>query len=406
MLTSEELSEALDRLAEKFENNLQPSPDCDARGWGQFLDNPRSQQVGPYGTCAGLIVLTLAGRGKSFPVTEAQKLLDCWWGQRDNPADKAHSLYVQTLRLAFQHLAVRLSTIASTDHTVWELRKALLDRLLPSELWGNYWTNEQTHDATPRAFPSSLAVLSFAMMSEDSRDTDKRVLTATEKLETKFTLSSGLSLLERVAIATALIATNGSALKGKVRRRVGRLARSLHGDLNAQGTYFFDFEFLPNTQNRVDGRDYFIVSPEILLAVAGFQVGAPPSLRLMAERTVELLNNNLKQNDHAYKPNVGPRISTMDQAWAALLLYVARSKHKSPSRFSKIVYGLLRSRKDNWFTGKFLPAFSTLAMIALNVLARDAGLALQIFSALGLSVTSSIYGPRYFRKLLPGREDI
>jgi hypothetical protein len=396
----------MDRLATRFEADIQPgTAECGAQGWGQFLDNPKSHlQVGPYGTAAGLIVLALAERGQGVPVTEAQKLLACWWALRDDPTKQEHRLYVQTLRLALQYMAFRFSA-PNPPPAMLEIKEALLGRVLPAGMWGNYWTSAKAQDHTPRIFPTSIVVLSFALMTDTKSKLDDRIRDAADQLESKFTISSGLSLLERAAIAAALIAARGQKLNGKILRKIDRLARSFQGDLTRQETYFFDFEFLPDSQNRRYSRDYFIVSPQILLAIAGFQSGAPSSLRLMAERTVEILTNNLKQNGNVYKPNEGSRISTIDQAWTAILFSAAASKHKPPTRFSKVVYSLLRRREETWWTGTFLPAFATLFVVGFNVVFRDAGLASRIISALALSVVSSLYGSKYFRKLLPGGED-
>jgi hypothetical protein len=179
----------------------------------------------------------------------------------------------------------------------------------------------------------------------------------------------------------------------------------LSGDLNRQETYWFDFEFLPDSKKRIYSRDYFIVSPEMLLAIAGFQSGAPSSLRLMAERSVDALVSNLRLNGNVYKPSEGARISTIDQAWAAMLLSAAASRHEPPNVLSKLKYEFLRNRKDNWFTGKFLPVFSPPFVVAANVVLSGAGLTTRIFSALALSMVLSLYGPRYLRRLLPGGED-
>ena len=405
MLTAEELKEALDRLAGRFEENIQAENECHAEGWGQFLDNPKAHlQVGPYGTSAGLIVLALAGRGQSNPVLQAQNLLNCWWALRDDPNNQAHRLYVQTLRLALQHMALRLSAANPDDAVVTAHREAMLSRVLPAGLWGNYWTSGTKHDPTPRIFPSAMVALSCTLLCDPTQRLDDRIRRAVDQLESKFT-TSGLSLLDRTAIAAAVVTTKGRSMSGKVTRRNARLARSLPGNLSRQETYFFDFEFLPDAKNRIYSRDYFIVSPEVLLAIAGFQSGAPSSLRLMAERTLEALKSNLKQSGNVYKPSESSRVSTIDQSWAAILLSAATSKHEPPNRLSKLKYSLLRSRKDNWFTGKFLPTFIPPVMVISNVVLSSGGLATRIVSALALSMALSLYGPRYLRRLLPGGED-
>ena len=86
MVEVAELNDLLDRLARRFEDADQAyDAENDARGWGQFLDAPkRHSQIGPYGTSAGIIVLSLAGRGQSVLTRQATALLCRWWKRREN----------------------------------------------------------------------------------------------------------------------------------------------------------------------------------------------------------------------------------------------------------------------------------------------------------------------------------
>lgn len=88
MIDSKEIASLLDRLANGFENaaerpSNEDSEPTEAVGWGQFLDAPKQhQQVGMYGTCAGIIVLAVAGRGDNPLSRKAVTLMDYWWNSR------------------------------------------------------------------------------------------------------------------------------------------------------------------------------------------------------------------------------------------------------------------------------------------------------------------------------------
>jgi hypothetical protein len=403
-MDSAELTERLDSLARRFEDNSETAPDTDFIGWGQFLDvQKKYQQLGPYGTGAGLIVLALADRGQSRPIVKAQELLNYWWGRRNDPNDRSHRQYIQTLRVAFQHLALRLSGTPATDSHLLETRRVLLDRVLPSGFWGNYWTTSQVHDSTPRIFPTAMCILSFALMRPDGEPLDERILAAVGKLELRLQTARNLSLLEMAAMIAALLSAKRGSLQRKTKRKIRRIARRIVPELTDQASYFFDFESLPDSAGRIYSRDYFIISPEILLAIAGFQPGAPGTLRLMAERTTTLLNQNLEENDNAYRPTESSRTSTMDQAWTAILLASPLEGYKSPGVLSHTWYWLSRERKDNVVTGTVLPIFAVTIVTVANLILKDADLLSKTVSAVALLIVSSLYGPRVFLRLFPWR---
>src|SRR5438876_10298368 len=103
-------------MARRFEDATQfHDSRPDARGWGQFLDAPKHhKQIGLYGTSAGVLVLALAGRGKNAVSDAAISLLKHWWDARETE-EYGRGRFVQTLRLAFLNLAVRLSGTDGSD---------------------------------------------------------------------------------------------------------------------------------------------------------------------------------------------------------------------------------------------------------------------------------------------------
>src|SRR6266567_6151895 len=130
MITQQEISVFIDGLARKFDNrpHLPEKKDelPDTTGWGQFLDGPPQQtQIGPYGTCSGLIVRALAGRGRDQLEEHAGKLLSLWWDRRKSKEEE-RKLFSQTTRVGMLLLALRVANLESTSATLQEVREYLL----------------------------------------------------------------------------------------------------------------------------------------------------------------------------------------------------------------------------------------------------------------------------------------
>lgn len=406
MVEVADLKDLLDRLARRFEDAAQASEEArDGRGWGQFLDAPkRHRQVGPYGTSAGIIVLSLADRGQSVLTRQATALLCHWWKRRKDDA-YAHQRFVQTTRLAFLNLALRLSGVPDTDGTRAEVEKALIERLLPSGMWGNYWISNSICDPTPRLFPSAIALLSFTLLRDAPLPTSEKVISVAARLEEKLSLSRRLPLLEAAAASAAILSAKGTSISRSAISRVADNALSSRPGLGERGVYFYDYEYSPDEQGEaLFGRDYFFIPTEILLGIAGFQPGAPSGARLMGEVVRSALADNLRQNEDAYRPAEGERLSCVDQAWAAILLKLSSLGQKPPSVRAKLCYALLRRRREGWFMSRAFPALSMLVVTAFNALLKDAGPLSNVLAALATLIIGGLYGAPVLRRLIPGRE--
>lgn len=412
MTKAGEIVELLDILARRFENAEQRDPQlrggkviAGTCGWGQFLDASKlHRQVGPYGTSAGLLVLGLAGRGPSALTQQASKLLRHWWDNQ-NADEYAHERLVQTVRLAFLNLAMRLSGLPECVTISIEIERALAQRLLPAGMWGNFWINERNHDASPRVFPSAISLLSFSLLREDPSSAGPAVLQVADRLEDKLLSSKSLSMLEVYAASAAIMATKRALVSRRAQWRLSGIARESRHGFGERPAYFYDYEYSPGTAGHTRfGRDYFIISAEILLGIAGFQPGAPSALRLRAESSLRTLIENIRLNQGAYRPEGVERLHSKEQAWAAILLKVSSDQYQPPGRPARILYALLRERRGNWFWNNVFPVGSLLLMTALNVVAQQAGLLVSVVGAVGLAVISALFGSKYVRKLFPGRE--
>lgn len=404
MLVKEgDINDLLDRLAQRFESGVQTVDDCPGlRGWGQFLDAPKlHRQVGPYGTSAGLIVLTLAGRGTGTLTQQARSLLENWWkNYREAPTSYVLPRFIQNPRVAFLNLALGLAAISDDDLTRKDVEKTLLDRILSSGMWGDYWFSDRLHDQTPRPFCSAIALLSFTLLRNHQRPPHEKLENVAKLLEEKLMGPRHLPLLHSAALAAAILTTRKTLVNRNTVSKLTDIAMGGPRGLGERAAYFYDYEYISDTERKEKfGRDYFFAPPDVLIAIAGFQSGVPPELRFLAETIVLDLINNMNDNAGAYRPGTGERLSSVDQAWAALLLKTCYPRSLPATTRARVVYELRRRRPGNWLTNTGLPVFSMLVVTLGNVIFKDAGLVFSGFAAIAALVIGGLYGPRVFRRL-------
>jgi hypothetical protein len=399
-----EINVVLDRLAQRFENAEQPAEGVPtACGWGQFLDDPKAhRQTGPYGTSAGLIVSALAGRGTAA-LQRVAPLVTFWWKQWEGGGAEGRRLFCQTPRLAFFYLGLRLSHILDDDGVCAAVREELLRRTLPSGMWGNYWTAANVLDQTPRLFCSSMVVLSLTLLENASPDLLGRLEAAIRAIEDSLIGNKDIPLLHAAAASAAILSVRGGAVSPQVKRRIRHVAWSTRANLGDLGVYFYDYQFATGSGSTEFGRDYFIVPSELLVGIAGLQRGAPVALRERAETAAKALLTSIRTNNGAYRSDPEQRISSKNQAWAALLLYSSIAPPTSSGALARIAYELRKERNGNWFTEVVFPLFSLCAITAEIVLFRDAGALVNVFTGIGGIIIGGLYGSTLLRNLFPGR---
>jgi hypothetical protein len=273
-------------------------------------------------------------------------------------------------------------------------------------MWGDYWISDSLHDSTPRLFPSAIALLSFALLRDKSLPVDEALIRVADKIEERLIGSKRLPMLHVAAASAAILATKGESIGSKTRARIADIAYSSHPKPNLAdlSVYFYEYQN-PDMKRQIRfGRDYFIVPTEMLVAISGFQSGAPGGLRQRSEAILNSLIKNLQENDGAYRPDAEQRISSKNQAWAALLLKVSSSEHKPIGLIARAWYCLGRPRPENWLTNKVLPAVSMIMVTLGSVFLKDAGPLVRAIVAVSVLIIGGLYGPTIFRRFFPGRE--
>ena len=382
---------ALDLLAQRFENRFVAFPGApNCVGWGQFLDGPQDHaQLGLYGTCAGMMVRALAGRQRDALHQQATNLLRHWWGQ---PDARTASKLTQIPRLAFLHLALRVAGEAGFAD---EVAQRLRAELLPGGLYADVSVAEAP-GGTPRVLPTGMTLASFALRRGREAQRNNWCCELANRLGELLPGHERLSLLE-FALGTLGVVSESSRIPQPLKRRLRTIANRGPLPLEDFGVYFLEY------RDRQDGaaprRDYFIAPTTLVLGLSGLSKNAPGALRVRSDEIVDAVVKNVEKNQ-AFVPGTGDRISSKNQAWAALLLGT-RADGSLPL-FGRVWYALRKYRRDNWFTGALLPLIGYMVATVGAVYTEGA---LKAIPAMGGLVMGGIYPiKRVFDRIL-GRSD-
>jgi hypothetical protein len=212
-----------------------------------------------------------------------------------------------------------------------------------------------------------------------------------------------LPLLHTAAGIAALLAFRTGQISPGLRKFIRRVAWSTHRSLSDLGVYFYDFAHSRPNGEVESGRDYFIVPSEILLAIAGMLKGAPLPLRQRAETTVAQLSDNINANNGVYRSDPEQRLSSKNQAWAALLLHLAAANRPAYTGLARVWYELRREQKGNWFSELIFPLFSIVAITTEIVMFSGLGPPVTVMTGIGGLIISALYGSALIKKWFPGR---
>lgn len=392
-----ELKDLLEKMAVRFEKaKIADSEYPGTYGWGQFLDVAKeNDQIGPYGTCGGVIVLSLAsGKENNKTLEKAKNLLIAFWEKKRS--DKSYfKRFFQTLRVASLAYSLRVVPCSVNKMVTGEIQQ-FFNQSVSNGSWGNYWCSEELKDELPSIFCTSIVLLSYKLFSQDEEnninfdDTNKY-------LKSKLSLKNSLNSCEEAASLAAYFSNNSKCKNKNIIKRAKKIARKYDIDLTLRAPYFFDFEFFKKDGSKKHGRDYYFLPISIVHAIAGFQDSAPIELRIFAERILRRVVSNLCDNDGLFisSKSSAVRIDTFEQAWVATLLKLAiRCKDKEHVKYN-IKYSLFRVRKDFWLPDT-LKGFCFVFAICVNAMNEND--AVKWLAALCL-VLATFIGESIIRKV-------
>lgn len=421
MITPPQIRVLLDGLARRFENRPQTDtefPQLGAVGWGQFLDGtPSHNQVGPYGTCSGIITRALAHRGADNLDQAVDPLLEKWWEKRDAPK----TFLGHTIRLAMFHLAVRLKADTRLSPLQKSIETALLEQVRPDGMWGNFFMPGDIEDPSPRLIATSLAVLSFTLFRPATEPCPEILPKAIERLEDRILGTENLPRLHLAIASAAITSIPGHPPSSRARSKINKLAYATQVSLPELGVHFYDYEFAdPETQDADSkhkfGRDYLIVPIEVVLGIAGYQPNAPLYLRYRAETTLNLLVKNLQGFDGFYRPDNEQRISSMNQCWVAMYLALAERGEETGRPFVRSLkglpprwtYALIRQRPDKFWLDSLMLTLCGVSILGAGLLPSDGASFLYLFSiklcaAILTFIAGRLYAPVFLKHIFMER---
>ena len=376
------------------------------RGWGQFLDGPKEHpQVGPYGVCSGIIVRSLAGREHKGPEQRALHVLFEMLNRYQDGEPTTQRFFTQNLRLAYLCLALRLAgppaaTLAASAE------EELLSRLLPGGTWGDWWINKDIYDPTPRPFVTSIVLLCLLLFSGERDRGPASTLGGTLRRSTEFLAKALKDIPDWPPLpkAAALAALGAARYREpNVYRQVNSLLVAPPAVTSDLGVYFYDYQFLQPGGGHHYSRDYFIVPIELLIAIVGLLPNARVNARLHALTTIDHVKSTVVANNGAYRSLSEQRLSTKNQAWAAIALKLGTSDVHVPFSGQRVLWFLTKPR-TNQYVDRWFPVAALILTAGLGaIVTPDAGSTATITRALALLVIGGLYAPTVFRQLLRGR---
>ncbi len=398
------LHACLDRMAERVDNAEQSYDDVpDGRGWGQFLDGPKDhRQVGPYGVCSGVIVRSLAGREHKGPEQTALHVLFELYQRHEAGNPRERKYFAQTLRLAYLCLALRLAGSSAAD-VAERAQEELLARVLPNGSWGDWWIDNRNYDQTPSVFVTSIVLLCLLLFARNGGGGRANALQqSVEYLAQKLVEVPEWSPLPAAAALAALAAAR--CKRAAVTKQANSLLGAQATVTSDLGVYFYDFQFLGEGGALSHSRDYFIIPIELLIVIVGLLPGARVNARLHALTTIDGVKSIVIRNEGAYRSSPEQRLSTKNQAWAAIALKLATYDLDPPLKGQRLLWNLTKPRA-NRYVDKWMPPLALLFTTALAALSpANATPTNRVFRALALLVIGGLYAaPATFRQLIRGR---
>ncbi len=349
----------LSRMAVQFRNDRQAPA-----GWGQFLNLPRQHhQVGPYGTAAGLIVLSLASPELEL-LPEEKILLHEFWEDWKTKYNRCGRKFVQNIRLAFLYLALRLSGHDDLNQLTQEIEAELRHRQLTNHLWGNWFLSDTDKDYSESIFVSAIVVLAFSLPKDHYCDIPGEIVQAAKALQERAVTDKNLSESELMSsLAAAVWALPQREIQESVRNKIRRHAGSSEV-LYRQRLQFFDFQYL-SEGNRKFGRDYFVVPGGVFESLMIRNRYCSYVDLLAREHILEHFLNTLEDNQAKYVIRGESLAATVNQAWVGLALHVGRLDRvvAIPIQYHLIDW-LRKPRPDTIFWRLVMPIGAALVFIS------------------------------------------
>ncbi|TCP85036.1 hypothetical protein C8J31_1072 [Rhizobium sp. PP-CC-2G-626] len=308
----ETLKDRLRLIGAEVQKNPRINPDNRGEtGWGQFIDAPpHSNQIGPYGTCAALLLISLTHPTAKVPDTATAQLKAFW-----HPSTK---LYKQTVRLAFLVLcfakSADLTLCRLRDEAIAELKK----RQQPDGGWSDAIAEEAVHP-TSKLDATAWVLLALHRVSPS----DQVAIQGAKFIESQISEDENSSSVSPIAVAAALSVLPTRERSKKLCRRAFSIMKTSEPN-REEHISFFDYAETNNGKMRMS-RDYlcFPAFYATALIVAEMQKVSGPVSYLKVSwhrlRVIERLLLIVPSGGALYRLPGAQFAATVDQALIALV---------------------------------------------------------------------------------------
>jgi hypothetical protein len=316
MLTDAKIHSALKKLADSFLKEQRPvEGPLGFKGWGQFIGQTNRNQVGLYGTSAGLICVSLAYGQSRIPAPVVDYLASIW-NERNVPGTRGARDFALTTRRAFFLMALRQSKHPKLQAIVSEADRELRERILADGLLVGWQVDNSTKAATGNETATCVAVLSYALTGKKSDippEIQRAAAVLQERLEGAPSSNSGL---RKFVLCSLCLALDQSNLRARTKQWISK--SKITTDTRGQDTLdFWDYDYRVS-DGLASRRDYLHVpadAVDILLAsgLCGGKRQRRSALGLANEAADSFIDSGFYYGGRE-------RATSLSQAWIALAL--------------------------------------------------------------------------------------
>lgn len=358
----DELKASLAHLGNDLTSALRVSPENDQHaGWGQFLNaEGHKEQIGPYGTSAGLLYRQIAIDNAEIDQRVVDQLLQFW--AEDGNDEK---LRLQNVRVAFLILALA----KTEDLKLQKLKDEAVSALLERQLEGGSWSDWHDNTGSDRG-PSRPEITAWALLAlhRDGTHQDAVVKAQTYLLSL---VKTGRSLTLSNFAKAVLLFTLPKGEKLKSLAADARQYVSRFDDQSAETISFFDYLKPGDGGLTTIKRDY-LCYPTLLiysLMIAGLSKHGSAWSVVQNSTRREALSRELTfalERDNFFRLPGAKFAATVDQAAIALSFESLVTSRTQFDRIGNFLVPITSKVMGSWWVSIVLPG--TLLISALWIL--------------------------------------
>ncbi|MBN6102940.1 hypothetical protein JR064_12240 [Xanthomonas sp. CFBP 8703] len=302
---------------------------------------------------------------------QAVKELENEWNLYRQGESEQLKLFSQNVRLALVLMAIRMAG-AQFGRFADDIRRDLIARQLPNGSWGEWWVSGGEHDEIGKTLASSMVVLGLSLRAPGSSGVcDVSVRWASNQSPLPMS-GAGKSKLDAV-IHTLAVVVNRQNDMGEFYRILKSAAwRDLMQEGDYLAVHFYDYKWRVK-KRLLHGREYVIAPVNLLAGIASLQCKQKTLASLVGLDLANAVAKSMVSRNGLYIVGEGARASSLNQAWASILI-AGSSLQFSSQKGLRVILILFKKRKNKFFD-KWFPAISVCLGTFLSAFAPDVPIA-------------------------------